>query len=73
MEPAATYKYLGLPPESYRALKWVFPTWARAHALYTGEVVNVLKVAIVTADRIMTDSQVPHDKVCARQICLIVW
>ncbi|CAA2959801.1 soluble starch synthase 1, chloroplastic amyloplastic [Olea europaea subsp. europaea] len=57
VEPAATYKYLGLPPESYRALEWVFPTWARTRALDTGEAVNVLKVAIVTADMIMTVSQ----------------
>ncbi|KAL2527470.1 Starch synthase 1 [Abeliophyllum distichum] len=57
VEPAATYKYLGLPPEWYRALEWVFPTWARTHALDTGEAVNVLKGAIVTADRIVTVSQ----------------
>ena len=37
---------------------WVFPTWARTHALDTGEAVNVLKGAIVTADRILTVSQV---------------
>ncbi|XP_020234452.1 soluble starch synthase 1, chloroplastic/amyloplastic-like isoform X2 [Cajanus cajan] len=33
---------------------WVFPTWARTHALDTGEAVNFLKGAIVTADRIVT-------------------
>ncbi|KAG5066166.1 hypothetical protein JHK86_009897 [Glycine max] len=34
---------LGLPPEWYRALGWVFPTWARTHSLDTGEAVNFLK------------------------------
>lgn len=58
VEPAATYSNLGLPPEWYGALGWVFPTWARTHALDTGEAVNVLKGAIVTSDRILTVSEV---------------
>ncbi|KAK9204555.1 hypothetical protein WN943_014817 [Citrus x changshan-huyou] len=57
VEPAATYKNLGLPSEWYGALEWVFPTWARTHALDTGEAVNVLKGAIVTADRLLTVSK----------------
>ncbi|PSS32995.1 Soluble starch synthase [Actinidia chinensis var. chinensis] len=57
VEPAATYNNLGLPSEWYGALEWVFPTWARTHALDTGKAVNVLKGAIVTADRILTVSQ----------------
>ncbi|XP_010541484.1 PREDICTED: starch synthase 1, chloroplastic/amyloplastic [Tarenaya hassleriana] len=57
VEPAATFKNLGLPSEWYGALEWVFPTWARTHALDTGEAVNVLKGAIVTSDRIVTVSQ----------------
>ncbi|WOG92774.1 hypothetical protein DCAR_0312050 [Daucus carota subsp. sativus] len=57
VEPAATYSNLGLPPEWYGALGWVFPTWARTHALDTGEAVNVLKGAIVTSDRILTVSE----------------
>ena len=35
----------------------VFPTWARKNALDRGEVVNHLKGAIVTSDRILTVSQ----------------
>ncbi|KAF2291898.1 hypothetical protein GH714_036042 [Hevea brasiliensis] len=57
VEPAVKYKNFGLPPEWYGALEWVFPTWARTHALDTGEAVNVLKGAIVTADRILTVSK----------------
>ncbi|KAE8077698.1 hypothetical protein FH972_016235 [Carpinus fangiana] len=57
VEPALTYKNLGLPPEWYEAVEWVFPTWARAHALDTGQAVNLLKGAIVTADRLLTVSQ----------------
>ncbi|KAL3524415.1 hypothetical protein ACH5RR_017249 [Cinchona calisaya] len=57
VEPAVTYKNLGLPSDWYGAVEWVFPTWARTHALDTGEAVNVLKGAIVTADRIITVSQ----------------
>lgn len=58
MEPAITYGNLGLPPEWWGALGWVFPNWARVHALDTGETVNFLKGAIVTADRILTVSKV---------------
>ncbi|KAI4337976.1 hypothetical protein L6164_016335 [Bauhinia variegata] len=57
VEAAITYNNLGLPPEWRAALEWVFPTWARTHALDTGEAVNFLKGAIVTADRILTVSQ----------------
>ncbi|KAG5558855.1 hypothetical protein RHGRI_008716 [Rhododendron griersonianum] len=57
VEPAASYNNLGLPLEWYGAVEWVFPTWARTHALDTGKAVNVLKGAIVTADRILTVSQ----------------
>ncbi|KAM7268214.1 hypothetical protein ACFE04_010380 [Oxalis oulophora] len=57
VEPAVTFKNLGLPPNWYGALEWVFPTWARAHALDRGEAVNILKGAVVTADRIITVSK----------------
>ncbi|OVA14714.1 Glycosyl transferase [Macleaya cordata] len=57
VDPAATFKNFGLPPQWHGALEWVFPTWARTHALDTGEAVNVMKGAIVTADRILTVSK----------------
>nr|GEY04625.1 starch synthase 1, chloroplastic/amyloplastic-like [Tanacetum cinerariifolium] len=57
VDPAATYGNLGLPYEWHGALEWVFPTWARTHALDTGQAVNILKGAIVTSDRISTVSQ----------------
>ncbi|KAL5225683.1 hypothetical protein ABZP36_012322 [Zizania latifolia] len=57
VEPASTYPDLGLPSEWYGALEWVFPEWARRHALDKGEAVNFLKGAVVTADRIVTVSQ----------------
>ncbi|KAI3882361.1 hypothetical protein MKX03_028061, partial [Papaver bracteatum] len=39
------------------SLEWVFPTWEQTHALDTGEAVNIMKGAIVTADRILTVSK----------------
>nr|XP_043633783.1 soluble starch synthase 1, chloroplastic/amyloplastic [Erigeron canadensis] len=57
VEPATTYCNLGLPMDWYGALEWIFPTWARTHALDTGQAVNILKGALVTADRILTVSQ----------------
>ena len=72
MEPAATYTNLGLASEWYGALGWVFPTWARTHALDTGEAVNVLKGAIVTVDRILTVSKVyPLPSFVVTIICLM--
>ncbi|KAG9448233.1 hypothetical protein H6P81_014361 [Aristolochia fimbriata] len=57
VEPATTYGNLGLPAEWYGALEWVFPMWTRRHALDRGEAVNILKGAVVTADRLLTVSQ----------------
>ncbi|KAM0939558.1 putative starch synthase [Dioscorea sansibarensis] len=57
VEPATTYLNLGLPSQWYEVLEWIFPTWARKHARGTGATVNILKGAIVTADRILTVSQ----------------
>ena len=58
VEPGYTFSGLGVPGDWYGALEWVFPTWARAHALDKGEAVNILKGAIVTADRVVTVSPV---------------
>jgi starch synthase len=69
VEPAATYTNLGLPSEWYGALGWVFPTWARTHALDTGEAVNLLKGAIVTVDRILTVSKVYDVNLSLAIIC----
>ena len=58
VEPGYTFSSLGVPGDWYGALEWVFPTWARAHALDKGEAVNILKGAIVTSDRVVTVSPV---------------
>eukprot|EP00191_Tetraselmis_sp_GSL018_P001478 CAMPEP_0177599634 /NCGR_PEP_ID=MMETSP0419_2-20121207/13107_1 /TAXON_ID=582737 /ORGANISM="Tetraselmis sp., Strain GSL018" /LENGTH=669 /DNA_ID=CAMNT_0019092399 /DNA_START=189 /DNA_END=2198 /DNA_ORIENTATION=- len=57
VEPATTYGQLGMPSDWYGALEWVFPEHMRAHELDKGEAVNIMKGAMVTADRIMTVSQ----------------
>lgn len=57
VEPATTFQSLGLPSNWHGSLEWVFPSRARKHALDKGEAVNLLKGAIVTADRIVTVSQ----------------
>ncbi|CAI5526397.1 unnamed protein product, partial [Closterium sp. Naga37s-1] len=57
VEAAYTFGSLGVPGEWYGALEWVFPEWARKHALDKGEAVNILKGAIVTSDRVLTVSQ----------------
>lgn len=73
MEPAVTYGNLGLPPEWLGAMEWVFPTWARAHALDKGEAVNFLKGAIVTADRIVTVSKVRMLHIIYNLFCLLLF
>lgn len=57
VEPASCFDSIGVPGEWYGALEWVFPEWARAHELDTGEAVNYLKGAIVCADRVVTVSE----------------
>jgi len=57
VEPATTFKDLCIPDEWYGSVEWVFPEWARAHELDTGQAVNLLKGAIVTSDRVMTVSE----------------
>ena len=56
VEPVATFAALGLPQDWAGALKWVYPEHMRAHPLDKGETVNLLKGAVVTADRVMTVS-----------------
>ncbi|GJP32218.1 hypothetical protein CLOM_g16813 [Closterium sp. NIES-68] len=56
VEPGYTFGSLGVPGDWYGSLEWVFPEWARKHELDKGEAVNILKGAIVTADRIVTVS-----------------
>lgn len=56
VEPAHTFSNLGVPADWYGALEWIFPTWQRMHAFDKGEAVNILKGALVTADRIVTVS-----------------
>jgi len=56
VEPFGNYLQLGLPAEWEGALKWVYPEHMRAHSLDKGETINLLKGAIVTADRVCTVS-----------------
>jgi len=56
VEPLATFPALGLPEEWQGALRWVYPEHMRAHSLDKGETVNLLKGALVTADRVLTVS-----------------
>lgn len=72
MEPAVTYDNLGLPPQWYGPLEWVFPEWARAHELDKGEAVNILKGAVVTADRILTVSQVMFPQYTTQNVNLFL-
>ena len=58
VEAAVVFKNLGLPSEWYEAVEWVYPPWARTHALDAGKAVNILKGAVVTSDRILAVSQV---------------
>ena len=56
VEPMHMYGSLGLPPDWYAALMYVYPEHMRAHALDKGETVNFIKGALVTADRVVTVS-----------------
>lgn len=58
VEAGTTYENLGLPLEWFGAMEWMYPTWVRKHPFDTGATVNLLKGAIVTADRILTVSKV---------------
>ena len=57
VEPATTFPNLGVPNEWYGALEYKYPEHMRAHELDEGLVVNILKSAIATCDRVLTVSQ----------------
>lgn len=56
-EPSTTFPNLGVPNEWYGALEYQYPEHMRAHELDEGRVVNILKGAIATSDRVLTVSQ----------------
>ena len=57
VEPNTTFPNLGVPGEWYSALEYQYPEWMRAHELDEGKVVNILKGAIATSDRVLTVSE----------------
>ena len=57
VEPSTTFPNLGVPNEWYGALEYKYPEHMRAHELDEGLVVNILKSAIATCDRVLTVSQ----------------
>ncbi len=57
VEPSTTFPNLGVPGEWYSALEYQYPEWMRAHELDEGKVVNILKGAIATSDRVLTVSE----------------
>ena len=57
VEPSTTFLNLGVPGEWYSALEYQYPEWMRAHELDEGKVVNILKGAIATSDRVLTVSE----------------
>ena len=57
VEPSTTFPCLGVPTEWYGALEYQYPHHMRAHELDEGRVVNILKGAIATSDRVLTVSQ----------------
>ena len=57
VEPHVTFGNLGVPGEWYSCLEYQFPEHMRAHELDLGLVVNILKGAIATSDRVLTVSE----------------
>ena len=57
VEPHVTFGNLGVPGDWYGCLEYQFPEHMRAHELDLGLVVNILKGAIATADRVLTVSE----------------
>merc|ERR1719478_86318 len=56
-EPHSTFGNLGVPGDWYGCLEYQYPEHMRAHELDLGLVVNILKGAIVTSDRVLTVSE----------------
>ena len=63
-EPATTFGNLGVPNEWYSCLEYQYPEHMRAHELDLGLVVNILKGAIATSDRVLTVSKGYAEEVC---------
>ena len=57
VEPATTFPNLGVPDEWYGTMEYQYPEHMRAHELDKGLVVNILKGAIATSDRVLTVSE----------------
>jgi len=56
-EPNTTFNNLGVPSDWYSCLEYQYPEEQRAHELDLGLVVNILKGAIATSDRVLTVSE----------------
>jgi starch synthase len=63
-EPATTFGNLGVPDDWYSCLEYQYPEHMRAHELDLGLVVNILKGAIATSDRVLTVSQGYAKEIC---------
>jgi len=57
IEPHTTFSNLGVPDDWYKTMEYQFPEHLRAHELDLGLVVNIMKGAILTSDRVLTVSQ----------------
>lgn len=53
VEPSSFFGRLGLPGDWWSTVEWKFPDWAAIN----GPAINILKGAILAADRVMTVSQ----------------
>ena len=63
-EPATTFPNLGIPDDWYWCLEYQYPEHMRAHELDLGLVVNILKGAVATSDRVLTVSEGYAEEIC---------
>lgn len=63
-EPATTFPNLGVPDDWYSCLEYQYPEHMRAHELDLGLVVNILKGAVATTDRVLTVSKGYANEIC---------